>query len=76
MKSLEEDRYEDRSVSGVLLACDASSFEEIREEIKEFREKILKKYGSRPKRVDGLMSVGLQLNFLTPPEESYKRRER
>ena len=75
-KSLEEDRYEDRSVSGLLLACDANSFEDIREEIREFREKILKKYGSKPKKVDSLLSVGLQLNFLTPPEESYKRRER
>lgn len=69
-ESLFMDNYEDRSISNVVLACDSSHFPEIRQEIKEFRRHIMKKYGANPQKVDCVLGMGLQLYFLTDQKNS------
>jgi uncharacterized protein (TIGR02147 family) len=70
---LSQDAYQDRSVSCVTMACDVSKFEEMRGEIRAFRERMLEKYGSKPETVDGVLNLGIQLFHITPVEKKEKK---
>jgi uncharacterized protein (TIGR02147 family) len=64
-ESLNEDLYENRSASCVVLATDANNFTAIREEIKAFREQILNKYGTNNQNATCVLNLGIQLNHIT-----------
>lgn len=64
-ETLNEDAYEDRSASCVVLATDKANFDLIREEIKAFREHILNKYATTNNKVDCVLNLGIQLNHIT-----------
>ncbi len=64
-EALDEIDYQNRSASCVVLATDKDNFQQIREEIKAFREHILNKYGSENKKVDCVLNIGIQLNHIT-----------
>ena len=67
-ESLQEDAYENRSASCVVIATDSENFQKIREEIKAFREQILNKYGTSNAKVDCVLNLGIQLNHITSLE--------
>lgn len=71
-EALVEDSYEDRSVSCVVLSCDSDDFQNIRNDIREFRSQILNKYGVQAKKVDAVLNLGLQLFHLTPIDKRKK----
>jgi uncharacterized protein (TIGR02147 family) len=66
--SLNEDTYKDRSASCVVLATEKENFDHIREEIKNFREHILTKYGTNNGNLDCVFNLGIQLNHITTLE--------
>jgi uncharacterized protein (TIGR02147 family) len=66
--SLDEDAYNDRSASCVVIAAEKENFVKIREEIKAFREHILNKYGTNTKKLDCVLNLGIQLNHITTLE--------
>lgn len=66
--SLNEDAYENRSASCVVLATDKANFDLIREEIKAFRDHILNKYATTTDKVDCVLNLGIQLNHITSIE--------
>ena len=63
--ALEHDSYKDRSISSVVLACDENRFDEIRAEINNFRNHILKTYGEKTAKTDAVLNIGIQLFHLT-----------
>ena len=64
-ESLNEDAYENRSASCVVLATDRENFLKIRDEIRAFREHMLNKYGTNNNKVDCVLNLGIQLNHIT-----------
>lgn len=73
-KSLEEDRYEDRSLSYVVLACDVDCFDDLRQDISEFRAHILAKYGQQGKMSNAVLNMAVNLFHITPPETNTKSK--
>ncbi len=71
--NLDEDSYEDRSASCVVIATDAKNFEAIREEIKAFRESIMNKYGLNNEKTNCVLNLGIQLNHLTQLTDKRER---
>ncbi|MCS6838176.1 MAG: TIGR02147 family protein [Bdellovibrionaceae bacterium] len=63
--ALEHEPYQWRSCSSIILACKASEFESMREEIKEFRRHLLSKYGQNSAENDSVVGMGFQLFFIT-----------
>ena len=64
-ESLNDDPYESRSASCVVLATEKENFSKIREEIKAFRAHILNKYGTTTQATDCVLNLGIQLNHIT-----------
>lgn len=67
-ESLNEDAYENRSASCVVIATDKENFDKIRAEIRAFREHILNKYATTNDKVDCVLNLGIQLNHITTLE--------
>ena len=67
-ETLNEDAYENRSASCVVIATDKENFNKIREEIKAFREHILNKYATTNDNVNCVLNLGIQLNHITALE--------
>lgn len=65
---LSEDAYQDRSASCVVIAAEKENFDQIRAEIKAFREHILHKYGTNSGNLDCVLNLGIQLNHITALE--------
>ena len=65
INSLEHDPYEDRSLSNMTFSCSEENFPKIREEIKEFRQAIAKKYEHQESNKNIVLNLGLQLTKLT-----------
>ena len=64
-ETLNEDSYDNRSASCVVIATDKANFDLIREEIKAFREHIMNKYATTTNKVDCVLNLGIQLNHIT-----------
>ncbi len=63
--SLESEIYEKRSVSSIIIGTKKENFPKIREEIKTFREELLNKYCTGLNETDTVISMGVQLLFLS-----------
>ena len=70
--SIDEDPYESRSTSAIVLAADSSRFDEMREEIKEIRKYLSAKYGSYDKEADSVFTLGFQIFQNTPIKKNTK----
>lgn len=70
MAAVDQDAYEDRSISSVMLACQASDFAAIRNEIREFRSGILARYSRPQDQAESVFNLGIQLTHITPPGET------
>lgn len=65
-EALHEESYNDRSVSHVVISTDESRFKEMREDIKEFRDMINRKYGDcAENKINKVYTLGIQLYPLT-----------
>jgi uncharacterized protein (TIGR02147 family) len=73
-ESLEEDEYDERSASCVVISTNSKNLSRIREEIKSFRELIMNKYAVGEDTVDSVLNLGIQLHQITPVKTERKRK--
>lgn len=64
--AIDEDPYEERSTSAIVLAADASKIDEMKEEVKDFRKYLSLKYGSKDQEADSVFTFGFQIFQVTP----------
>lgn len=68
LESLEEDSYENRSISNSVIGTNKQNIGAIREEIREFRRHLIEKYGTHQENIDCVLSLGFQAVSLTNDE--------
>ena len=62
---MEEETYENRSAQLLTLSCSHDDFEALREEMRNFRDHILEKYGESNKTSNLIVQCGLQIGKIT-----------
>lgn len=68
--AIDEDTYEDRSTSCVVLTCNETKFKSIRDDIKQFREELMAKYATNDGDEDRVVNIAFQLFHITDPKDN------
>lgn len=74
VEAMDEDSYRQRSVAHMVLGCESARFEEMREDIKEFRLFMMEKYGKSTEKSDCILVLGSQLRYLTPIKKTVEKK--